>query len=106
MTLVAANIAAAMERQKTNCAEVARRAGTGPTSVYDIVSGKSKNPRLDTLRKIAEQGLGVPLIALFVPEEEAELDQEILQVFARMPLERRRDLLALAQALLSQTPSR
>ena len=61
--LVARNLEAAMTRKGMNAAEVARRAGINPTGVYDILSGKSRSPRLDTLNKIA-QGLGMPLNAL------------------------------------------
>lgn len=45
--LVAKNLEAAMDRKGTNPAEVARRAGLNPTGVYDILSGKSRHPRLD-----------------------------------------------------------
>lgn len=105
MSTVAANIEAAMVRKGTNSSEVARRAGVGPTGVYDIVKGKSKHPRLDTLRKIAEDGLGIPVTALFVAPGAADIDHEILEAFAGMPLERRRDLLLMARALMSPPTS-
>ena len=62
--LVAANIEAAMARRGINPAELARRAGTNSTGVYDILSGKSRSPRLDTIAKIAS-ALSVPISALF-----------------------------------------
>ena len=37
----------------TNAAELAKTAGLNPTGIRDILEGKSKNPKLDTLRKIA-----------------------------------------------------
>lgn len=98
--LVAKNIEAAMERKGTNPAEVARRAGINPTGVYDILSGKSRSPRLDTLYKIAVDGLGIPFSALFEDAADSDLDREILEAVGLMPAEERQRLLALAKALL------
>ncbi|MDW4549526.1 adenosylcobalamin-dependent ribonucleoside-diphosphate reductase [Defluviimonas sp. D31] len=42
-----------MAQKEVNAAEVARVAGLNPTGVYDILSGKSQSPRLDTIEKIA-----------------------------------------------------
>lgn len=88
-----------MTRKGTNPAEVARRAHINPTGVYDILSGKSRNPRLDTLHKIAVDGLGIPFSALFAEPKESELDQDLLEAIGVMSREDRRRLLALARAL-------
>lgn len=81
--LVARNIEIAMERLGTNPSEVARRAKINPTGVYDILSGKSRNPRLDTLYKIASQGLGVPFSELFSEPNSDEVDKEISGLLAK-----------------------
>jgi len=100
--LVARNIEAIMARQGTNANAVAKRLGTNPTLLYDILSGKSKSPRLDTLHKIAVTGLGVPVSALLMEPSEADLDHEIVQTFAMMPPLERRRMLSMAQAWLSE----
>jgi transcriptional regulator with XRE-family HTH domain len=43
-----------MMRQDTNPCEVAEKAGLGFTAVYDIVYGRVKQPRSDTLDAIAD----------------------------------------------------
>jgi len=100
--LVARNIEAAMKRRGTNPAEVARRAGINPTGVYDILSGKSRSPRLDTLHKIAIAGLQMPFSALFAEPGEDELDQQLIETLGMMAGDDRRRFLAMARALLSQ----
>lgn len=75
--MVARNIEQAMARKGTGPAEVARRAKINPTGVYDILKGKSANPRLDTIHKIAVEGLGIPMAALFMEPNDEELDQEL-----------------------------
>lgn len=98
--LVAQNIEAAMKRKGTNPAEVARRAKINPTGVYDIMSGKSRSPRLDTLNKIAVLGLFMPLSALFVDPNDEDLDQELLEIIGLMPSHDRRRFLTMARALV------
>lgn len=103
--LVAHNLEAAIKRKRTNASEVARRAGINPTGVYDILSGKSRSPRLDTLHKIALKGLDMPFSALFVEPSDDELDQELIETIGLMPGQDRRKFLAMARALLTQAAS-
>lgn len=100
--LVARNIEAIMAQKGLNAAEVARRLGTNPTLVYDILSGKSRNPRLDTLHKIAVKGLGVPVSALLFEANDDDLDQALMQTFASLPAQERAKLLGLMQAYAAQ----
>lgn len=98
--LVAHNLAAAMARKGTNAAEVARKAGINPTGVYDILKGKSRSPRLDTLHKIAVLGLGMPFNALFTEPSDDALDQELTEALGMLlPADRRR-FLAMVRAVL------
>lgn len=91
--LVAANIQSAMERAGTNPAELARAAGLNATGVYDIISGRSRSPRLDTIGKIAA-ALHIPVAALFEEIQTDDLRAEILAAIARLPdLEKRRILM-------------
>ena len=98
--MVARNIEQAMARKGTNPAEVARRAKINPTGVYDILKGKSANPRLDTIHKIAVEGLGIPMAALFMEPNDEELDQELSETLGMMPPEERRRFLRMARAML------
>ena len=98
--LVARNLQDAMTRKGTNAAEVARNAGLNPTGVYDIISGKSRSPRLDTLHKIAVRGLGIPLAVLFSEPSEDLMHQELIETIGMMPGADRRRFLAMARALL------
>lgn len=100
--LVAHNIEAIMAQKGLNAAEVARRLGTNPTLVYDILSGKSRNPRLDTLHKIAVKGLGVPVSALLYEQQDNELDSALVRAFAAMPADERKRVLGMVQAYAAQ----
>lgn len=104
MLLVAHNLASAMERKGTNAAEVARKAGVNPTGVYDILSGKSRSPRLDTLHKIAVQGLGIPVSALLTDVSDAALTDELVEEVALLTPDDRRKILLMARALRTDKP--
>ena len=99
--IVARNLDATMARKDTNPSEVARRAGLNPTGVYDILSGKSRSPRLDTLNRIAVQWLGVPLAALLAEPSEDDLSQELIETIGLLPPDERRRVLAMIRALLT-----
>ena len=99
--IVARNLDATMARKDTNPSEVARRAGLNPTGVYDILSGKSRSPRLDTLNRIAVQWLGVPLAALLAEPSEDDLSQELVETIGLLPPDERRRVLAMIRALLT-----
>ena len=103
--LVARNIEAAMARKGTNPSEVARRAGINPTGVYDILSGKSRSPRLDTLAKIATLGLNMPVSALFAEPTEDDLDQELIETIGMMESGERKRFLTMARAFLQDAAS-
>jgi transcriptional regulator with XRE-family HTH domain len=100
--LVARNIEAAMERKGTNPSEVARKAGINPTGVYDILSGKSRSPRLDTLHKIAKKGLEMPLSVLFEEPGVQDLDRDIVEAMENLSLADRRRFLVLARAFVQE----
>ena len=100
--LVARNIEAAIARKGTNPAEVARRAKLNPTGVYDILNGKSKHPRLDTIRKIAVDGLGIPMSMLFTEPSEAGIDQDLNETIPLLLADDRKRLTLIAKAFLQE----
>lgn len=105
MILIARNIKAIIDRKGLNLAEINRRAKLGQTGVNDILHGKSKHPRLDTLHKIAVLGLGVPIAALFAEPNDDEVDRELHEVLGMMPAEERRKFLRAARVFAEDTPA-
>ena len=95
--LVATNIQAAMERRGVNSAELARSAGLNSTGIYDILSGKSRSPRLDTIGKIA-RALGVPISSLFDDMEADDMREQIMSLIASLPDDDCRRILVTARA--------
>lgn len=59
----AAKLAAAMDAKGFNALSLAKAAGTGTTAAQDILSGKVKRPRVDTLAKLAA-AMGVSVVDL------------------------------------------
>lgn len=96
---VTSNIKSIMERKNLSAPEVARRAGINPTGVYDILSGKSRSPKIETLGKIAK-GLNVPIAQLFEESDDGDLRKEIIALFSRLPAAEKNRLLLTARAWL------
>lgn len=91
------NIQSEMIRKELNAAEIARRANLNPTAVYDIVKGKSRSPRIDTLAKIAD-AMNIPIIYLLERRADTDTRANLLEAFSRLPEEERSRLLLTAQA--------
>jgi transcriptional regulator with XRE-family HTH domain len=98
---VARNIEALMVAKSMDAAKLARAAKINPTGVYDILSGKSRSPKIETVNKIA-QGLGVPLSAIFEDRPRDQVERDLLGILSKLPAERRDLLLRTAQAWLAQ----
>lgn len=56
--------------------KLATESGVAPSTIKNILYGKSTNPGIVTLKKLCD-GLGISLIELFNTEEFAALEQEI-----------------------------
>lgn len=95
--IVAQNIEATMKRREMNPSSLARAAGINPTGVYDILSEKSRSPRLDTIGKIAV-ALGVPVYFLFEDADAKTARDEVIELLGHLPDEDRRRLVATVQA--------
>lgn len=100
MFIVSQNLASLMEARGSNPFDLAKRAGVNTTAIYDIMKGKSQNPRVDTLHKIAVQGLGVPLSALVSDPADLALNLALIEVFGLLPEADRDRMLTMARALL------
>lgn len=94
---VAANIGAIMAAKGETAASVARKAKINPTGVYDILSGKSRSPRIETLGKIAA-ALGVPVSILFEDAPNDLLQAELDALFQQLSQVERQRLVLTARA--------
>lgn len=99
--LVAQNIETLMKSRDMDPAKLARKAAINPTGVYDILSGKSRSPKIETIGKIAK-GLGVPISALFDDSSASGIEAEMMFVFAELPEAERKRLLQTGKAWLSE----
>ncbi len=95
--LFAANIEAIMKLRGTDAAKLGRDSGMNRTGIYDILSGKSRNPRLDTVEKIAE-ALDVPPSALFVDRPIDALQAQLYSVLMTLGQDEREKLILTANA--------
>ena len=95
--ILASNLQAAMERRGVNAAELARKAHLNPTGVYDILSGKSRSPRLDTVAKIAG-ALAVSFSSLFEDKSDADIRAQLIEAVGALPPDERKKLLLTARA--------
>lgn len=98
---VARNIATLMEARGLDAAKLARRAGLNPTGIYDILSGKSRSPKIETIGKIAI-GLGVPVSLIFEDDPLRSARDDLIAVFDALPEERRALLLQAARAWMDE----
>lgn len=95
--MIAANLQDAMARKGLNAAEVARVAQINASGVYDILSGRSRSPRLDTLHKIAK-ALKVPLASLLEEKRVSELRAAIIDAVEGLSPEDRERILTAARS--------
>jgi transcriptional regulator with XRE-family HTH domain len=95
--LLAHNIQRVIAEKETNPSQLAKLAELNPTGVYDILSGKSMSPKLDTVRKIAN-ALNVSVACLLQDQSEADLADELLAIIDQLPSEEKRRLLLTARA--------
>lgn len=101
--IVANNIKTRMLSKGLDAAKLARLSNLNPTGIYDILSGKSRSPKIETIAKIAK-GLGVPLSAMFDELDEDDLKTEILYVFESLQSDADRErLVQTARAWLPET---
>ena len=64
------------EEKRMSIHKLAIESGVSPSTIKNILYGKSQNPRIVTI-KILCNGMGITLIEFFDTREFAELEQEI-----------------------------
>lgn len=95
--IVAENIQGEMAARNITAAALARKANINATGVYDIISGKSRSPRLDTIQKIAD-ALDVSVSALFERKSTSALAADLLEIARQLPEDEQHKLILTARA--------
>lgn len=101
---VADNIVVMMKVRDMNASSLAAAANMNPTGVYDILKGKSRSPRIDTIHKLAK-ALKVPVAYLFEDRSSVDTRDQIIEIFVQMPPEEQRRLLQTARAWIAAPAS-
>ena len=65
-----------LEERKMSIHKLAMESAVAPSSIKNIIYGKSKNPGIVTIKMLCD-GLGITLIEFFDTEKFASLEQEI-----------------------------
>lgn len=65
-----------LEERKMSIHKLAMESAVPPSSIKNILYGKSKNPGIVTIKMLCD-GLGITLIEFFDTEKFASLEQEI-----------------------------
>lgn len=97
------NIRLLMDKRGISASRLAELAGLNPTAVYDILSGKSRNPRLDTIHKIAT-ALTVPVYMLLEPLTAVGQRNEMMLIFELLSEEQRQMILASGRSWIADLP--
>lgn len=75
-TIVKNRIIYLCEEKKITINKLATESGVAPSTIKNILYGKSQNPGIVTLKMLCD-GLGISLIDFFNTEEFKNLEQEI-----------------------------
>ncbi|MBE7047018.1 MAG: helix-turn-helix transcriptional regulator [Ruminococcaceae bacterium] len=75
-TLVKSRILCLCEEKKITINRLATQSGVAPSTIKNILYGKSRNPGIVTLKMLCD-GLDVSIIEFFDTEEFNNLEQEI-----------------------------
>ena len=75
-TVVKNRILALLEERKMSIHRLAMESAIAPSSIKNILYGKSKNPGIVTLKMLCD-GFGITLVEFFGTEEFKKLEQEI-----------------------------
>ena len=65
-----------LEEKKMSIHKLAMESAVAPSSIKNILYGKSKNPGIVTIKMLCD-GLGITLVDFFNTEEFVNLEQEI-----------------------------
>lgn len=94
-------IAALRSAKGWSMAELARRSGIKPPSLWALEHQVTKKPKADTMMRVAA-ALGVPLREIMKPSKKgaADLAEDVKELFDQLDGRNKQALLAAAKALL------
>jgi transcriptional regulator with XRE-family HTH domain len=95
--LIANNLKRLMDKRKINATALAEKSGLNRTAIYDIMSERSKSPKVSTVAKIAD-GLNVPLSDLFLTVDQIKGQAELMRLFVSLDIGEQQKLLQIAKA--------
>lgn len=98
-----ANIVTLAHERGLSMAALSKRARAGVTAVFDIVNGRIRSPKLETVAKIAD-ALDVTVVDLLSEKRRSEAEQAILDALADLPEDEQRRMLAVVLAMRGETP--
>lgn len=75
-TVVKSRILYLCEEKRITINKLATESGVAPSTIKNILYGKSKNPGICTLKMLCD-GLGITLVEFFDTDEFKNLEQEI-----------------------------
>ena len=70
------------EEKRMTINKLATESGVAPSTIKNILYGKSRNPGIVTLKMLCD-GLGITIVDFFSTEEFNNLEQEITYEFAK-----------------------
>lgn len=97
--ILAANLKAMMEERGLSMAALSRLAGANSTAVHDIIHGRARSPKLETVEKLAA-ALDVTVDDLLREERRAEVERDLLSACQQLGPQDRKRLLETARAWL------
>lgn len=97
--IIAANIQALMASKDITAYSLAKEAGMNPTGIYDILKGKSRSPRLDTLERIA-RALHVTVHELMTEISDDDLRRRIQLKIDALPNNERQRIELMIDAMI------
>lgn len=97
------NLERHMARSGMSALALAQKAGVGRTAVYDILYGKSRNPGIITLVRLAA-AMDISLTQLIVGDDTEDFAAKLAVQAEGLPEDDRARLLAMISAWLSASP--
>lgn len=101
--ILSRNLVVTLRARGLSMAEVSRRANASETLVHDIVNGRSRSPRIETVAKIAA-ALGVTVADLLAQGKRSQAEAAVLSALHAMPEADQQRLAVIAQAMAASQP--
>jgi transcriptional regulator with XRE-family HTH domain len=95
--IVADNLVRLIAERETTASALGIACGFSQSAVHDIIKGRSQNPKISTVAKLAKV-LNVPISELFLTRDQIEAQGEMLRAYHLLPEAEQRRLAQVARA--------